>query len=527
MLADFGSKLLQHIATQLPLSTSQKASVEGFRRQYAAEQDRIGSRGVSASNRDLNQWIAAMFNIVELGGSRDELVECYLDELEQLRQTGKSDVLFALVVEQIDDGKDVLGYRVSHRRGDIHPRHWANFESDLSALGAAPFLRMLMQDESSVPLQLAATVPDYDGFLDSFARSALELGQDLVASRRSEVRERFWMTAISLVSQSVDQSRLALLQVYRNIGTALIPNPGKGAGLEVRAADMLRIAYGLVDHQEAALSADLSEERKGMLLDLAPTIYSHDLMTPLTNINAFVELLVRDMNSFGAAAKKAPPDPTVLAPAVRAVSHLSYVSRDVSQLFRYLQAYASLEQTGATRWRLSQALDTVRELTRSNIDRLGFQLELQLPQDQDPELDFQQVYFVVVLMNLLMNAVHMMEKVPKDLRLGRIRISIKSVDGALTTWVLNTDTTIELSNRARIFRRGFSTRGGSGRGLHICKRVCTHVGGKLELLSAFELAQNQFESVFKVGFRFDVPLAGVATKKRDLPGRPRHNLKQG
>ena len=256
LLSDYGDKLLRHLASHVQLNNAQTAAVDAFRRQYSAESERLAMRGVSPSSRDLNQWIASLLSIVEQGGSRDELLACYLEELDQLRQAGKSDVIFALVIEQVDDGKQVLGYKLAHRCGDIHARHWANFASDLDRMGAASFLQALMQAESSVPLQLATTVPDYDGFLDSFARTALDEGENWGATRRSEVRNRYWLTGVSLVSQSADQARRALFQVYRNIGTTLIPNPGKGAGLEVRALDMLRIAYGLVDHQEAGLAAD-------------------------------------------------------------------------------------------------------------------------------------------------------------------------------------------------------------------------------------------------------------------------------
>lgn len=528
LLRNYGEQLTKKLREKKLTSPAEvEKEVREFTGQYAAELEKSDDRGVRASTQDFNLWIGKLFEAVDSGCSHDGLIKQFLDELELLIKQSKSDALFGLVIEQVTDGRRPIGYKLGSHIGKAHPLHWHNFELDLAKVDSSRFLDALFAQESSLPLLLADWIPQYDGLFDSFVRNEMGLGHS------AKTGNFFWLTAVSLLAQLDDEPRRIVFLAYRNIGTQLIPNPGKGAGMENRVLDVLRIAYGQIDRQAANVRQELSGQKEEIIKSLYPSIFAHDFMTPVGNIHSFTlmaksrcaELAQQLLQQDGAADLK--------MSAAETMDALIRVIGEITKLHQYLRAYASLDLQNQGAWPLTDGLQMAQTLTKNRLQ--AQQIKLDPDEDINKELvmEVDRSMVIVVLVNLLHNAINIMEKnaetaEQRQAQLRRIQIKLiphkTKIGSMLEIIVANTDTDIPPENRERIFRKGFSTRGlqGGGRGLHLCRQICAYLGGKISLLTEQERAALKLDAAYRVAFSVRLPLSSTKPTSIKKPQRISH-----
>ncbi len=516
LMAEFGEQLLQRLPHQV-IGLAAPELVQTFARQFAAEYERNQERGVRASAQDYNVWIARLFEEVESGSSYKELIKAYLDEIESLIKEKKSDALFAAVIEQVTDGSKPIGYALGPRCGDIHPLHWQNFASQISSLNRSSFLDQLFAQDGGLPLLLAGWIDDYDGIFNSFVRSSM-------GRWAHEIKPNsFWLTAVSLLADKEDEPRRILFLAYRNIGTGLIPNPGKGAALETRVLDTLRIAYGQIDRQSQALSRYLVDERADIIKSLYPAILAHDFKAPLGNIHSQTILALEANQDIAKLLLTNADQDGLIEANKRSLLKLAGLLQQVTKLHEYLGAYASLEKISDEPWLLHDGLRTVEQLLYARV--LHEKVYVSMPKKPSERMRrsyqvvIDQGLFLVVLVNILQNAINMMvhenSKHPEKMQKRRIELRIERdpVQNQLLLWVGNTDTHIQAEHRERIFKKGFSTRGGSGTGLYLCRRIAAYWGGSLVLCDEDERVELDWSDSYQVVFRLHIPLPTVQMRK--------------
>jgi signal transduction histidine kinase len=517
LLRDYGEQLMQRL-TQKPLRNESevRAVVQELALQFTSEQSRAEERGVRASGAEYNRWIGELFDQVDRGCSHEELIGKFLEDLASLIADGKSDALFGLVIDQVTDGLRPIGYRLGATCGPVHAEHWKNFSRHIDAIQTSSFLDGLFAQEESVPLQLAEWLVGYDKILDSFVRAVM--GQ----AHRALVADAFWLTAVSLVAPRDDEPRRTVFLAYRNVGSAMIPNPGKGAGFETRVLDVLRIAYGQIAKQEAAMRSMLVEERDDIVKSLYPSIYSHDFQTPVGNIHAHTAIARRECLELTEAAVKLGSVVEPLVPnVIEMLNALGHVTRSVAELHLQMKAYAALEALQVGRWPLIDGVDIALSLVQKRLKTS--QVDLTVVSRKvatQVEMETDQGMFLVVLVNLIHNAVNMMDEGarttgirPNQLRRIRIEIQPEPKGRHLQLVVANTDTLVLPEHRERIFKKGFSTRsgGGGGRGLFLCRQICAHLGGRIDLMQPAAVASLVGSFDFKVAFSVRLPTAAVAS----------------
>lgn len=268
LLEDYGEQLLERLLGSPDFPDSARPKVRQLGRQFAIEVERLAARGRRASNTEYNQWISDIFESVNQGSGRDELIDDFVGRIDGLIAQGKSDAIFALVIEQVTDGQAPLGYKLRQHCGRIHAHQWENFEEFISGIDRSRFLDRMYASEETIPLALANTIEGYDGLFDSFVRT---ISRQQGEAPDQDTTARYWLAALSLLSQSDAEPRRILYLAYRNVGTTLIPNPGRGAGMETRMLDILRIAYGQIDHQALVLNQHLAQQRQEWIRSLAPS----------------------------------------------------------------------------------------------------------------------------------------------------------------------------------------------------------------------------------------------------------------
>ncbi|HZX31905.1 MAG TPA: ATP-binding protein [Rhodocyclaceae bacterium] len=513
LLQDYGERLVTRLR-QSPPTTPEALdkALRGLEAEYAVELERSEDRGVRASTEEFNVWMAKLFTAVETGCSQQALVDEYLDDLDRLIHAGKSDALFALVIEQVTDGRVPIGYRLASRVGRIHPEHWRNFSRQIAERRHSGFLDALFAQEESLPLLLADWVPGYDGVFDSFARAIL------ILPHGAGLSDRYWLTAVSLIAKADDEPRRIVFLAYRNIGSRLVPNPGKGARLETRVLDVLRIAYGQIDRQIATAAQDVAEEKENLVKTLLPSIYAHDFMSPVGNIQDWTLLAQRHCRELAEILLERPEETELKTAALETLKALAEVSREITRLHDYLHSYAGLDLKTTAPWPLEDGVHMALTLVHSRAQAEQVALRFEKQGRRRLAVLAERSLVVVVLVNLIHNAINIMAlnattERRRATQQRRILVRLAPLETGGREFarliVANTDTDIAEENRERIFRKGFSTRGlaGGGRGLHLCRQVCAYLGGRISLMTAEERSQEGLPSGYRVAFAVRLPLA--------------------
>lgn len=530
LLEDYGEQLIERLLRSPELTSSARTAVRQLHRQYAIEVERLANRGRRASNTEYNQWISDIFESVNQGVGRDELIDDFVNQIEGLIAQGKSDAIFALVIEQVSDGQTALGYRLRQHCGKIHANQWENFESSVSEIDRSQFLDRMCASEETVPLALANSIEGYDGLFDGFVRSVFRQQGE---APDQDIATHYWLAALSLLSQSDAEPRRILYLAYRNVGTSLIPNPGRGAGMETRMLDILRIAYGQIDHQALVLNQHLAQQRQEWIRSLAPSVYAHDFVAPLSAIRNHCQtsqLFMLDLVP-SIAEEGTPDQQNRLATALDALADLTSAA---ANLYQVAAAYASLETISDSGvWSLNQVLDTALGLTKSRCSTLGVAVEA--PKRATAiRLKVDQAMVMVVLVNILQNALNAIEQERKPMGdsapLGASTIVIAMrvlLAPRLEILIANTGPAVPLELRARIFKKGFTTYSGVGHGmgLYLCRQICALLGASLELLAPSELQTWELKKPCNVGFVLNLPLAPKISKTQAkvgaVPKKPR------
>lgn len=509
LLETHGEHLIQRLLSESGLSEDAKVIIRRVQKQYQTEAEKLADRGLRASNAEYNQWISAIFDSVDQGCARDELIDDFIKRMEHLIERRKSDALFALAIEQITDGKTPIGYRLRQHCGPVHARQWENFESVIAQTQSSNFLNRLFASEEAIPLTPASSIKDYDGIFDSFVRAIL---RETHHAPQRDVADSYWLTALSLLSQNDAEPRRALFVAYRNIGTVSIPNPGRGAGQETRMLDILRIAYGQIDHQALVLNQNLAQQRQEWIRSLAPSVYAHDFVAPLNMIRnhcQIAQLFLLDLVP-SISTQGTPDQQNKLATALDAMADMTHL---VGRFYQAVHAYASLETTEhAELWTFDSVLQLALGLTQARSDKLGVALRM----DKDSKkiwLSVDRTLVLIVLVNVLQNALDAIERERREkpsttesAGSACIEMALRLSENLCEILIANTGSPIPRELWARIFKKGFTTnKAGHGMGLYLCRQICELLGGTLELIDLSDLRQWQLRSPCCVGFVLKLP----------------------
>jgi len=320
----------------------------------------LGPQARRAAGREYDTWIDEIFRATQSGEWREDLLRHFIHKLGLFMEQGRTDALFAMVVEEITTEQKFVRYRLGEFLGTgIDKKHWHNYAAMLEDGKERAFFRALLDEPTEQAdigvwhVRSLIGVYPYMGELDQLVRVVTTAGR----SNTEDVRDAFWLSVIALKSEEADQPHRLMLVAYPNHGTAASPKVGPAAAHEWRMMQLLRIAYRQLDHEIRHLDRRIAAQRGDMIRDLGPGFLAHELHTHLANLNDLHVMMIRDINP---VLRKYPKDIAIHATG----THLLQAVEETTRVFQVVHSYNNMMRArGIEQFILGEILEETIALT--------------------------------------------------------------------------------------------------------------------------------------------------------------------
>ncbi len=443
----------------------------------------LGPEARRAAGREYDEWIDEIFRATQKGAWREDLLKQFIEKLDLFMQQGKTDALFAMVIEEIRSERQFVRYQLRAKAGNIHENRWRNYKTNLQDGLERPFFRALLDaDPKHADINVwfgraLADVYPYTGELNALLHDPKTRDE-----RGDNLLDVFWLSAMVLRSEQADQPHRLLLVAYPNHGTAVIPKVGRSATQEWRVMQLLHIAYQQLDHEIGNLDKRIAAQRGDMIRDLGQSFLAHELHTHLANLHDLQTMIINNMQPL---LLHYPKDSNIQTVG----THVLEAAQQTTRLFNVVHAYNNMMRArGVESFTLSEVLEesiaTIRVRAR---DYAKARILLERKRAHGINLETDHGLLLIVLINILVNAtqaIHEARSSSSTVPEGGDRISIlvdsEPEEAELALLIANTGPPIAPELQERVFDRGFTTRRhGHGQGLYLCKQILQSLGGSI------------------------------------------------
>jgi signal transduction histidine kinase len=454
----------------------------------------VHQRSKQAYKLECIHWIDSISRTVMTGERPESLLTNFMSDLNKMMTEEKSDALFALLLEEIEDGSGKKGFQLMRSIGlGVHKNHWQGFKQELRDLGRSQFLQDSLQTKNDLEVHLARYIHHYNGELDSLVRkSKSRARQD--SANTMPILDRFWISRIALSAEQAPPR--CLIIAYENTGNEIRPQPAQGAADEWRVLFFLRIAYSQLNFRIRDLPRYVSAQRNLWIRELAPSVLAHEAAA---QTNIISDSAIQATESLLTLLERTP---ALQADLGHAAILLDNVLDSATNLNRTFSTYLNLQRKSRVeRFPLGQVYGEAWELCRQRlygievaIDRITADLSLQTDRS----------LLTLVLTNLLANGTRAINegKWPDGMtkHTSKILLLAEEQDDKLVQLILaNSGPPILPEQTGRIFEQGFSSYAdGHGQGLFVSRLICQHLGGNLLLASDPKLYGEEFNVAFAI-----------------------------
>lgn len=384
----------------------------------------------------------------------------------------------------------------------------SNFQRELTKLSESPFVYSLLAHHR-----------EHQFVLRSYAVSEKGLGD---VRYNDEFRtlhgvDETWICALPLRAKERGEPERSLLAFYptstENGSLGLPP----GAEAEWDSLEIIPDIFMVLQNRVRSLQEQVEEEQRQIISDLAPSAIAHEMGT---NLNLILSALARITGPLRGLIEQVGEENDLIQQVIDellGVRSRALKAQSVASAFTNLQRKVPRSEAVVL-----ELIDEIEIVLAQRLGGVGISLVTQV----DPELTIEtDVRFLEhVLMNVIMNAIEAIE--PEVERLGggqevnvskdsfdpEIRILVVEQDAQISFIVANNGPAIPPEISPRVFEQGVTTKPsgtGHGHGLHLCRQIAVHLGGK------FGFGSFPEQPEFKPNVVFDLSLPANASHPTD------------
>lgn len=352
-------------------------------------------------------------------------------------------------------------------RGDLNTRVFVDSRDEFQELAAA-FNRMTEEIQALVG-RLSSQKEESEAILTAVREGLVLIGRD----QRIVKANRTFLAQV----QSADAAGKPYWEVIRNPRFAevlrLVRQEGGSRREEISFGDttfLCSFAYLSSREEVVALFFDISELKRLETIkkDLVVNI-SHEFKTPLTAIRGFAEALAEEPERSG----------EYLEIIKRNAERLSAITNDLLLLARLEYKESALQREPVD---LAALVRDVAAIVQTMLKEKGLELSIQAGEGL-PAVSGDRYLLEQAVTNLLENAIKYTDS-------GRVSVSLRRTNGAVSVEVSDTGIGIAAEHLPRIFERFYVVdksrsrrQSGTGLGLAIVKNIILQHGGEISVRS--------------------------------------------
>lgn len=446
-----------------------------------------------ANKMDYTPWLDRILRTMTAGERVENLLKDFLQRLEQLIEAGKSDALFALLLEQVEDDKGRQTMRLLDKTLHfINAGHWQSFGKTLHELGSSLFFQNCLEQKNDQEVVLARYVEHYHNELDDLVKESIARSHQQVTKGMAIV-DRFWLSSLALASDYAPAR--CILIVYANTGDEVRLVPPQCATEELRILQFLRIAYNQINYRIRDLPKFVHTQRRAWIRELAPSVLAHEAAASIQIIS---DSAIQSNQAMLRLMQERPDLQVHLAGAAKLGGN---VLTGASNLLRTFSTYLNLQRKSRIEeFSIGTAFEEAWELCKQRLNGI----EVAVEEDTTTRLvQTDRVLLTLVFTNLLTNAARAINegKWPDGLAQRDKKIYLfagKQDEKQLHLLLANSGPPIPSPLSGKIFVQGYSTfADGHGQGLFVCRLICQHLGGNLFLAESGDYA-DEFNVAFDI-----------------------------
>lgn len=446
----------------------------------------LSQKSKVAHKFDYTRWLDRISRTITSGERVENLLLDFFNQLEEFIKAGKSDALFALLMEQIEDDKGLWSVRLLNKSNVLIPDQlWKDFREKLHLVGRNDFFQSCLEPKNDLETVLARYIPHYNGELNDLVQASTGRAR-LNYLKGISVADKFWLSSIALPSDYAPPR--CILLAYANTGDEFKIIPPQSAAEEQRVLQFLRIAYNQINYRIRDLPKFLDAHRRTWIRELAPSILAHEAAT---NIQIISDSAVQANQTLVALMKNDPELASKLASAAKLGKN---VLSGTKNLMRTFSTYLNLQRKNRIeQFPIEKPFEEAWQLCKQRLTGI----EVAIGEETSTRvIQSDRVLLTLIFTNILINAARAINEGvwPDGLTIKEKKIFLsmrEKNDGEFHLILANSGPPIPATQSGKIFVQGYSTfADGHGQGLFVCRLICQHLGGNLSLAESADYEPN-------------------------------------
>lgn len=320
-------------------------------------------------------------------------------------------------------------------------------------------------------------------------------------------KRTIWISATPLPASAMGYPDKAIVAIYGAESRFNYRFP-PGAIQEWQLMEALPAVYSMLNHQLSTVAEKVSDERRKLVMELAPGAINHEVGAGLRMMLDGIDRMIDPAKQLATILSGNPHFEKILEEILQ-VKHHAKRGKRIADAFNNLE-----KRNSASKMRISTIIDEIALILEHSFQKKLTEFVISIPIDFEIETDSALIEHVIL--NVVINALDAIGEMRVELMKPGLKWTIM-LEANLTgenveILIANDGPSIDVEVATKVFQKGITTKPhghGHGQGLYICRLVASHLGGEF----GFGAAKINGE-LAPVCFKFSFPR--VAKSEEDI-----------